>query len=93
MKGWYAEAAYDVFNSMDWGEKTLTLFIRYEEYDTQAEVPSGFDQNGKYDIETTSIGVSYQPIDEIVFKLEHQFIEDGNGSENDQTNLGMGYVF
>jgi hypothetical protein len=45
------------------------------------------------DLDIVTVGLNYKPIDEIVFKLEHQFIKDGNGDRLDQSNLAMGYVF
>jgi hypothetical protein len=37
--GWYAQAAYDVMTLWPSGRWSVTPFVRYEELDTQAEVP------------------------------------------------------
>jgi len=93
MFGWYVEAGYDLFAQSDKGEASLTPYMRYEELNTQEDVAAGFTQNLKYDLEIITMGINYQPIDEIIFKAEHQLIEDGNGTSADQTNVAMGYVF
>lgn len=93
MFGWYVELGYDLLVHADDGETSLTPFIRYENLNTQDEVPSGFTAHPENDLEIISLGINYQPIDEIVFKVEHQLIEDGNGESFDQTNLAMGFIF
>ena len=93
MEGYYVELGYDVLSQSNYQEASLVFFVRHEEYDTQKEIPDGFSRSGKNDIEATTLGLNFKPLDEIVFKAEYQFIEDANGTEKDQFNLGMGYVF
>ena len=40
--GWYAEAGFDVLTLVPRTKLSLTPFMRYEEWDTQAAVPDGF---------------------------------------------------
>lgn len=92
--GWYAELGYDVFSSFDKGELQLTPYVRLEQVDTQAEKAAGstVDENA-YMRDIVTVGLNLKPIDEVVLKLDHQFIEDGNSKRYDQTNFSIGYVF
>lgn len=93
MWGWYVELGYDVLNLRDTEEQSLTPFVRYEQYDTQDEVPTGFSASGKYDVDVVTVGLNYKPLDEIVFKADYQFYDNEADSGVDQWNLAMGYVF
>ena len=92
--GWYLTLGYDVLPALGVnGEASLTPFVRYSEYNTQDSTPAGFKSSGKYDVEVITVGVQYQPIDEIVFKADYQMYDDAGGSGDNQLNLGVGYVF
>ncbi len=94
MFGWYTELGYDLLASSDIGELQLTPFVRLEQVDTQSKVASGSTVDAAdYDLDIVTVGLNFKPIDEVVFKLEHQFIRDGNNAQLDRTNFGMGYVF
>jgi len=93
MWGWYIEAGFDVFSLLDKGEQALTPFIRYEQLDTQSDIPSGFEASGKNDIEIITLGLNFKPRDEIVFKADYQINDDEADSLDDQFNLAIGYVF
>jgi hypothetical protein len=67
--------------------------VRVEQLDTQDKAAEGTVADPANDLDIVTVGLNYKPIDEIVFKLEHQFIKDGNGDRLDQSNLAMGYVF
>jgi hypothetical protein len=91
--GWYVEAGYDLLNRRESGEKSLTPFVRYEQYDTQRDVPGGFKRSGQNDVTVTTAGLNFKPIDEIVFKADYQFYDDKADALDNQFNLSMGYVF
>lgn len=94
MFGWYTEFGYDVLSGSDKGEMQLTPYLRLEQADTQSKVAEGsLVDADAYDYDIITVGLNFKPIDEVVFKLEHQFIKDGNGNRLDQSNLAMGYVF
>lgn len=93
MFGWYVQVGYDLLSLVDSGEKSLSPYIRYEEYNTQDKVPAGFSASGKYDVEILTTGINFKPLDEVVFKAEYQSIDNAAGSGEDQANLAMGYVF
>ena len=89
MFGWYVETGYDLLNLFDTGEKSITPFVRVEQYDTQDKVPAGFARSSSTDEEVITLGVNFKPIDEIVFKAEWQSFDKAD----DQFNLSMGYNF
>jgi len=94
IRGWYAEAGYDVLSHL--GERSrqqLTPFVRYERYDTQDRVPSGFISTGSNDVLLVTYGVSYKPIENIAIKVDYQNYERGDGSGTDQINAALGYLF
>jgi len=93
MTGWYVEAGYDVLSLVRPGEASLSPFVRYEEYNTQDEVPSGYAASGKNDVTVTTVGVNFKPIAQVVLKGDYQFYDAEAGNPSDQWNLAMGYVF
>jgi hypothetical protein len=94
LNGWYAEAAYDV---MGWLKPTtkqqLSPFVRWETYDTQAEVPAGFVDDPANDVEILTVGLDWKPIPSVVFKTDVMEIEDAAGGDSTRFNIGLGYVF
>ncbi len=93
MFGWYSELGYDVLSGLDQGEKQLIPFVRIEQLNTQERAAPGYTADPANDLDIVTVGLNFKPIDEIVFKLEHQFIKDGNSDKLDQTNLALGYIF
>ena len=91
--GWYIELGYDVFNGLDLGEQSLTPFVRYEELNTQDEVPDGARRDGSRDREFVTIGLAYQPLDELIFKADYVIRDAAEGDPGNVLNLGLGYVF
>lgn len=93
MFGWYTELGYDVLSTLDQGEIQLIPFVRMEQLNTQEEAAAGFTADPANDLDIVTVGLNFKPIDEVVIKLEHQFIENGNHEKLDQTNLALGYIF
>ena len=92
--GWYAELGYDVLNRADFGEASLTPFIRYEELNTVDSIPGdGSQLAGKRDREAVTVGVAFQPLDELIFKADYIINDAASGDPGNSFNLGIGYVF
>jgi hypothetical protein len=93
--GFYAEAGYNVLSLTDLGQyfRYLAPFIRFEKYDTQYAVPSGFQRNPANDRITVTYGLSYKPIPNVVVKLDFQDRRNEDHSADNQFNVGLGYVF
>lgn len=86
--GYYAEAGYH-FRLGE--EMELSPFVRYERYNTQASVPSGFTADPKNNERVTTVGVNFKLHPQVVFKADYQdFKED---STKDRFSLGVGYMF
>jgi hypothetical protein len=91
--GFYVEASYDLLARHTSGQRALTPFVRYEQLDTQAEVPSGFDRDPAQDRDVITVGVDFQPIDPVVVKLEYQDLKNEAETATDQFNVALGYIF
>ncbi len=98
--GWYGEAAYDVLAHLD-TKQQLSPYVRYEEYNTQDEVPDGFltDPFDRFradpalDVQLLTIGVAYHPIPQVVIKVDFQDFDNQAGTGMDQLNVALGYLF
>ncbi len=91
--GGYLQAAYDLFTLFPQGEQALLPFARFESFDTQDRVPVGFAKSPANDLDVLTLGLSYKPIPQMVFKLDYQDYDNGAGTGIDQLNVAFGYVF
>jgi hypothetical protein len=90
LEGFYVELGYDLLAG---GQRSLTPYVRWEQLDTQAEVPAGFTRNPARDVESLTLGVAFQPIDPIILKADYQDYDNGAGTGVDQINVALGYIF
>ena len=86
--GWLVQGAYTVWQRDD---MTLTPFLRYEKFNTQSKMPAGFAADPANADRVETIGVSFKPASQLVFKADYQKFLDN--AENDRFNLGLGYMF
>jgi hypothetical protein len=95
--GGYVEFAYDVMpNFLPETEQSLEPFFRYERLNTQSRMQSAVDiRTPKYDRHLYTVGLQYQPISQLVFKLDYRWItQQSNGASlAKQVEFGAGYVF
>lgn len=90
LAGWYVEAGFDLLSLTDARpDETLDLFLRYEELDTQASLAAGVTPGGGIDDTFTTLGLNYRPLDQVVIKLDHTFLDEGD----DVTRALIGYAF
>lgn len=90
LDGFYLELGYDLWTR--WAperEGSLTPFVRYEAFDTQASVPGGFASMPSTDESILTVGIAYQPHDQIILKLDFEDWDEGA----DRLNIGLGYTF
>jgi hypothetical protein len=92
--GWYGEAAYDVLPLFgDTKGHYLAPFFRYERFDTQASVPSGFTPNPEFNKTLYSFGLTYKPISQIAIKAEYRdFKSRADKDPADSFLLGLGFA-
>lgn len=89
--GGYLELGVDLLELAGRSQE-LVPFVRYEQYDTTAEVADGL-----VDPETAGtdlvFGLTWRPIPQIAFKLDHIVRTAEAGSEEQVTSAGLGYMF
>ncbi len=93
LDGYYLELGYDVLGAIGDGRQELVPFARWESYDTQAKVPAGYARNPANEVEILTLGLNWQPIDQVIFKADWQDVKNGAGTGIDQFNLALGYIF
>jgi hypothetical protein len=92
--GGYVEAAFDLLSLKRGGSSwSLFPFVRYENYDTQSEVPEGFERNPANDRSVWTFGFDVKPIPSVVLKLEYQNLSNEASTGVNQWNVALGYMF
>lgn len=94
MFGYMFEGAYHVFHHL-WPEapSDLIAFVRWEDYDTQHKLPSGFTGSGANHRQIITTGLSFKPVHNVAIKADYTFRDNDAGTANNQFNLGLGYNF
>ncbi len=92
-RGWYAEAGFDVLTLVPRTKLSLTPFVRYEEWNTQAAVPDGFSRDPGNDACQWTAGLVFKPIPQVVLKFDGQRRKNAARTGVDQVNVAMGYEF
>jgi uncharacterized coiled-coil protein SlyX len=92
-KGWYVQGGFDVLAGRAGGRASLTPFLRYEEYDTQASVPEGFARNPENDVNVCTVGAVFKPIANIAIKADWQRRRNAASTGVNQFNVGLGWLF
>jgi hypothetical protein len=91
--GWYAEAAYDLMTLWPAGRWSVTPFLRYEQLNTQAEVPAGFEKDAATDRSVFVAGVDVKPIPGVVIKADFQSDRNEARTGTNRFHLAVGYLF
>jgi hypothetical protein len=89
--GSYVEAGYDVLFGR--GSASLVPFARWERFDTQDEVPRGFEADPANDVRTWTFGLQYRPIPQVVLKADYQDVRNEARTGVNQFNLALGWLF
>ena len=94
MLGWYLEGAYHLFHHL-WPETNhdLVVFGRFEDFNTQHRMPTGFAANPANDRNTVTVGVSYLPIPQVAIKADYMINWNKANAGVDQFNLGVGFYY
>lgn len=90
--GGYAQVAYDVLSLAN-SSQYLAPFFRYERYDTQQKVPSGFSKNPANSRIELTYGLTYKPHPNTVIKADFQKMENQANTGVDQVNMAIGFLF
>jgi len=92
LRGGYAEVGYDVLAPFDL-EPELIPYVRYERFDTQEQVPTGFLANPANDRRVVTYGVAYKPIHQVVVKVDFQDVRSEAGTGLDEFHAAIGFLF
>ena len=92
-EGWYAEAGFDVLSLARAMRMSLTPFVRYEAWDTQAAVPDGYARNPENDVRQWTAGLVFKPIPQVVVKVDGQWRQNAARTGVNQFNVALGYEF
>jgi len=94
MLGTYGEIGYDIMNLLfPESEKSLMPFFRFEYYDTQRDLPSGFDTDKSKQVKIYTAGLQFKPISQVVVKIDYRNRQTENGGLSDELNMGIGLAF
>lgn len=92
LNGYYFETSYNVLSLS--ARQKLDLFIRYEDFDTHAEVSGSLSRNPGYHRKEFTYGFSYHIAPGAVFKIDYQNKKTDNlNSSISQFNMGLGVWF
>lgn len=86
--GWYTEAAYHVWRR---GDFDLAPFVRYERYNTQQSVPTGFVADPLNNERVITTGLNFRLHPQVVLKADYQNFR--SDTTKNRVNLGVGYMF
>jgi hypothetical protein len=89
--GGYLELGVDLLELAGQSHE-LVPFVRYEQYDTTAEVAEGA-ADPKTAGTDLVFGLTWRPIPQIALKLDHIVRTPEAGSEEQVTSAGLGYMF
>lgn len=94
LRGWYGQVGYDLLSALSERTRQAVIpFVRYERYDTQDRVPSGFVTTGANDVRVITYGAVYKPIPNLAIKADLQDVDRADRSGTDQFNLALSYLF
>ena len=75
-------------------EADAALFVRYDWVDTQAELPAGATENPAARRDEITVGASFWPVSDVVFKVDYQWRDDDTGDGlPERFNMGLGWSF
>lgn len=92
-EGWYVQGGYDVLSLVPGTRMNLIPYARYEQYDTQAQVPVGYARNPENDITELTLGAAFQPIPQLILKADWQQRHNAAKTGVNVWNVSLGYVF
>ena len=93
LRGFYGEAGYRVISGASYGD--VGLFGRYENFDTQFKMPSGYLPLEEFDRDALVFGVTYWPDPDIALKVDYSGVRSRNSTiqEPNSFNIGLGWWF
>lgn len=94
MTGYYVEAAYDLFHGAIEIESELLPFMRYETFNTHADVAGNLTRNETFDNQMITAGLNWKMARGAVLKADMQFRTNAATDEYTKVfNMGVGVFF
>ncbi len=94
MMGYYVEAGYNVFQTVESVAYELIPFVRYENYNTHYQVESNVIKNDKYNVTQITTGLTLKLTKGAVLKTDFQFTKSAADAEYTKGfNAGIGVMF
>jgi hypothetical protein len=90
--GWYLQGGYDVLRATR-STHQLIPYVRYEQLDTQDEVPEGFSSNPANDRSFLTVGTMWKPLANVSLKADYQIVRNEADTGVNQLNVNLGYLF
>jgi len=91
--GFYAEVGYDLMSPHPKGQWAVVPFVRYERFNTQAGVPTGFDKNRELNRRIVTAGLSVKPLANVALKTDFQWQSNKAKTGVDRFTLAIGFLF
>ncbi len=93
--GGYVEGAYNLLSVVARkSRQRLDAFARYEHFNTQAGVPTGVTRDETLARRIATVGLTYKPVYNVVFKGDYRIRRNQAGlGEDEVIGLGVGYQF
>ena len=92
LMGWYLQGGYDVLSHTS-SSQQLIPYVRYEQINTQDQVPTGFMSDPATDRRVTTLGGVWKPVPNVALKADYQIMKDEANSGVSQLNVALGYLF
>jgi hypothetical protein len=90
--GWYLQGGYDVLRGGASGHQ-LVPYLRYEQLNTQDEVPDGFTADPSTDRRFVTLGAMWKPLPNVSLKADYQIVQNEAETGVNQLNVNLGYLF
>jgi len=93
LRGFYGEAGYRVWAAGP--ARDLVGFVRYENFDTQYRMPSGFLPLKQFDRDAWVLGATYYPDPDVAVKVDYVFQRNQSAivKSPNSLNIGLGWWF
>jgi hypothetical protein len=90
--GWYLQGGYDVLRGSG-SSHQLVPYLRYEQLNTQDEVPDGFTADPATDGRFLTVGAMWKPLPNVSVKADYQILKTEAETGVNQLNVNLGYLF
>ena len=93
LRGFYLESGYRAVSRPSFGE--VGVFLRYENFDTQFRMPSGYTPLPEFDRDAWVVGATYWPEPDIAVKVDYSMVRNQSAviKAPDSFNIGLGWWF